>query len=445
MLYHLLASFILLLDGLDLLIRLYFRHRHTLPGESGGRPSTSVPLQEHSITPYRMRLHLRPYALLVSVHNPGRQLEEFLEAIGAYREHLWVIDDASTDDTWSRLQSAQVHCIRALNNQRKPGAIRRLLAALPAEVETVVILDPDARILENRAEPISRLERVLFDFQRSGMAAVCPKLAIKKDGWLVTMQALEYCFAFGLGRKSLADHAITSGIAVYKRDALERLLEGHTLSIYAEDLKNALLLLGDGERIYYDERLVIETEAKDTWRSWFSQRVGWFYGLFKVYGEHLVQVVRGAQGRAAVIYQFIIYMGLFTMLFHPLKLLSMAVLLASASNGLDRLLGVDLIPDTAATNPVNFMLVYLEYTALTIVSLMLSAGPGERARLLPATPSYFFYVVAHVVPVTIGYLNWFALGMVGRRVYRDHFEDEEKLYRESLKPLRVTRRGSVTP
>jgi hypothetical protein len=37
-------------------------------------------------------------------------------------------------------------------------------------------------------------------------------------------------------------------------------------------------------------------------------------------------------------------------------------------------------------------------------------------------PLYPLYAIAHVVPATIGYLNWFTLRLWGRRVYRDYYQ-----------------------
>src|SRR6185295_20093658 len=104
-------------------------------------------------------------------------------------------------------------------------------------------------------------------------------------GWLARIQQLEYWLAFSIGRKSLADFSITSGVAVYRAEALRRALAEHSLSVYAEDLENALILLAHGEGIYYDGRLVVETDAVMTPGHLFSQRVGWHYGLIRVYAQ----------------------------------------------------------------------------------------------------------------------------------------------------------------
>jgi cellulose synthase/poly-beta-1,6-N-acetylglucosamine synthase-like glycosyltransferase len=431
---YLLANLVVFTDALDLIVRAFFRRWHTRTVPRGG--PISVPLDVGTFTPYQMSLHLRPFALVVSVHNAADELDDFLEAMERYHDRLWVIDDASTDDTWFRLQQSPVRCLRASTNRRKPGAIKELLPHLPPEVATVVVLDPDVRFPDNRKPSFSDLEEVIFDFQLSRMAAVTPRVAVSPGGWLARLQAFEYAMTCSLGRRSLADRSITSGVAIYRRDALATALDRHSLSVYAEDLRNALILLGQGEAIYYDGRLVVQTGGKRSWRAWFSQRVGWFYGLLRVYAEHLGDVRRSAHG-GFFFYQFVVYMGLFTVLLHPFRLLGLGLLALSTINGIDFLLGLDWVPDTAASMPTLFLFAYLKYTAVALVAwALVPAGPREWLRLLPAVPVYFFYALLLILPATTGYLNWLCLSLGGGRIYRDHYESEE-----SLREQQGSRRG----
>ncbi len=419
----LLATCLVLLDLGDLLLRLHYR-RH-LRREDAGIPSHSGLGPSADWAPDQLRAALQPYALVVSVHNPGPELDDFLTSMQPYRSRLWVIDDASTDETWPRLQAAKIHCIRGERNQHKPGAIKRLLTALPRDVVTVVVLDPDVRIRDRRIAGLSDLERVLFDFQQTGMAAMCPRIAIRRGGWLARLQAFEYWLAFDLGRRSLVTQTITSGIAVYRRDALARILDAHTLSIYAEDLKNALLLLEHGERVYYDGRLVFETDGPRDWRGWFSQRVGWSFGFIKVYAEHWRALARRCRGRpASTTYQYLVYMGGFCLLGHPLKVLSVGVLAVSAASAVQHVFGPTGMPDIAATSPAYVLAAYLAYTAYALVALQVGVGPADRRYLLPVVPFYFAYTLAHLAPMTLGYVNWLSIQLGGRRLYHDHYESD---------------------
>lgn len=427
---YLLAGFAGCVDLVDLAVRLRFRRRNTRAAGGGRALRTSLPLDVGEFTPYQVRKHLKPYALLVSVHNLEAEIDGFLESVEPLRERLWVIDDASTDGTFARLERAGIRCVRSAVNLKKPGALKQLIEGLDPAIATVVVMDPDSQILDRGPRGDSTLDRVIFEFQRSGMAALSPRLAIRDDGLLARLQELEYWMAFTLGRMSLRDRSITSGIAVYRRDALERTLKRHTLSVYAEDLKNAILLLTEGEGIYYDGRLVVQTEGKRTLSGWFSQRVGWHFGLIKVYAESFGELLRAARGDAFFLYHFVVYTGLFALLFHPIKLVAVALLCASLAGGLDGLLGLGLVPRLGVTEPSYFLFASVLYTTFAAVALFAAVDRGERLRLAPAVPLYFFYSILHTVPVTLGYLNWFSLRLLGRRVYRDHFGEDAMLSRE---------------
>ena len=414
---YILASTAFFLDLVDLLVRLYLRREHTSRFTGLASP-TSVPLSVGTFTPYEMRLHTRPFAIVVSVYNAASQIGQFLEAMQPYRDWLWLIDDASSDDTCKVIQDAGFRCVRAPANRHKPGALKTLVSSLPPTVETVVVMDPDARIVTSYEEFV----HVVFEFQRSGMAAMCPRIAAAGNNWLAHIQRLEYCLAFSVGRKSLANFSITSGVAVYRRDALEALFDEHSLSAYAEDLENALILLARGESIYYDGRLVVETDAVPTMQRLFSQRVGWYFGLMRVYMLRWRSLCARSARHPGFAYQYLVYIGGFVVLMHPLKLIGLGVLTISAFNGLDNGLGLHLVPDTGITNPLYFQTVYAQYVGLMVLSWATSVGRRERWHVLPIIPLYPIYALAHIVPSTIGYINWFTVRLWGRRVYRDHYQ-----------------------
>src|SRR5262249_22902810 len=168
---YLMANLVVFLDLLDFVLRLYFRQIYAAPGDSGYDSATSLALDIGAYSPYQKRLHLRPYALVVSVYNAEDHIDQFLEDMQPYRDHTWMIDDASTDNTRQRIHQAGWRILEGTENRKKPGAIWRLVQVLPREIETVLVLDPDAVIKEGQPGDLSNLENVIFEFQRSGMAA----------------------------------------------------------------------------------------------------------------------------------------------------------------------------------------------------------------------------------------------------------------------------------
>jgi len=418
-----LASFIFSLDLIDMIVRL--QRRGVFAHTPARDVQTSIPLASTASAAVS-RLPLRPYALVFSVHNLEQQADEFIAAIAPHRERTWIVDDCSSDNTTLRLRAAGLRCLQSSNNVKKPAALRSLLAHLPPDIHTVIVLDPDSFLHVNADSPWAGIEECVQDFQHSGAAALCPRVTVAGERLLEAFQQLEYALASRIGRRSLGDFCTTPGVALYRREALEWALSQHSLSVYAEDLENAVLLLGRGDRIYYDDRLVAVTEGKRDLRSWFSQRVGWYFGLAKVYAERRRTIWTVGRRSPATFYQYLIYLGGFGLLACPLKVASCAILILSLANGVDHLLGLDLIADTPLTDPLLFALVYVKYLVLMAFAAIVAVPERERAVLLPLVPFYFFYVLAQIPPMTLGYLDWLAVKVLGRRLHGDHYDIEPR-------------------
>jgi cellulose synthase/poly-beta-1,6-N-acetylglucosamine synthase-like glycosyltransferase len=417
-----LANLIVYTDALDFILRLHVRRRHIAAAPTEDNRHLSIDLAASLPADARQVVPVRPYAVVASIFNLEPLLDEFMDAFAPYRDRVWLISDGSTDHTVVRLRQAGWRVFDDGVNRRKPGALRRLLERLPAHIETVMVVDPDIRIRGRDGGSLIDLERFVRDFQQSGAAAACPRVMIEPDGFLARFQAFEYALAFLIGRESLADYSITSGVSVYRRDALERALAEHTLSVYAEDLENATLLLSHGERIYYDGRLVVSTEGPGTVPRWFSQRVGWYYGLVKVYTERFGRMWRISKRTPFAMYHFTIYLGGLSLILHPLKIVSATLLVASFISGFDNLFLANLFPRNALINPAYFIAAIGSYLALGVFALFTVVPKAERAYIAPIVPLYLFYAITHIAPMTVGYANWMALKLWGRRVYRDHYE-----------------------
>jgi cellulose synthase/poly-beta-1,6-N-acetylglucosamine synthase-like glycosyltransferase len=421
------ANLIVYTDAIDFALRLYMRRRHTAAAggvvESHQNGNLSINLATIRPTDSNNPVPAAPFAIIASVFNLEEHLEEFTAAFAPYRERVWLISDGSTDNTVIRLRQAGWRCIDDATNRRKPAALRRLLERLPAHIETVMVTDPDIRIRGLSSGSTIDLMEFVSDFQQSGAAAACPRVMIEPDGFLARFQSFEYALAFRVGRESLADFSITSGcVSIYRRSALMRALSEHSLSVYAEDLENAIILLGHGERIYYDGRLVVSTEGPGSVQRWFSQRVGWYHGLLKVYTERFAEVLRISRRSPFAAYHYLIYVGGLSLAMHFLKIASAGLLLVSFLAGLDALLRDDLVPLTIVTNPQYFTAAISSYLALGVIALFTSVPRAERAYVAPVVPLYLCYALAHIVPMTVGFANYIAIKGFGRRIYQDHYE-----------------------
>jgi len=418
-----LANLIVYTDALDFLLRLYMRRRHTATARSADLDRhLSIDLAA-LLPPGAQAVPVQPYAIVASVYNLEPELDQFIERYAPLRERVWLISDGSTDDTVRRLRQAGWRCFDEGINRRKPGAMRRLIERLPESIVTVFVVDPDIRIRGRDGGSTIDLEQFVREFQQSGAAAACPRVMIEPDGFLARFQAFEYALAFRVGRESLADYSVTSGVSLYRRDALERALNQHSLSVYAEDFENAILMLDRGERIYYDGRMVVSTEGPGTLARWFSQRVGWYHGLIRVYVERFGAVWRISRRTPFAFYHFIIYVGVLSLALHLVKMASAVLLLASFASGFDNLFLSHLLPGGGWTNPAYCMTAVGGYLLLGVVALFTVVPRAERAYTAPIVPLYLFYALVHIAPMSVGFGNWIALKLWGRRLYRDHYEE----------------------
>jgi cellulose synthase/poly-beta-1,6-N-acetylglucosamine synthase-like glycosyltransferase len=417
-----LANLIVYTDALDFILRLHVRRRHIATAPTEENRHLSIDITSTLPAGPRQVVPVRPYAIIASIHNLEPLLDEFMDAFAAYRDRVWLISDGSTDNTVVRLRRAGWRCFDDGVNRRKPAAIRRLLERLPKHIETVLVVDPDIRIRGRDAGSRIDFERFVRDFQQSGAAAVCPRVMIEPDGFLARFQAFEYALAFRIGRESLADYSITSGVSCYRRAALERALAEHSHSVYAEDLENALILLSHGERIYYDGRLVVSTEGPGNVPRWFSQRVGWYYGLIKVYTERFGKIWRIAKRTPFSMYHFVLYLGGLSLIVHPLKIISALLLVLSFVSGFDNLFLANILPRNAWINPAYFIAAIGSYLALGVFALFTVVPKAERAYIAPIVPLYLFYAITHIAPMSVGYMNWIWIKLRGRRLYHDHYE-----------------------
>ena len=419
------ANLIVYTDAIDFALRHYMRRRHTaaVSGVVEGGRVANVSINLGAFVPAGTgRVPISRFAIIASVYNLEDQMEEFTRAFGRYRERVWLISDGSTDNTVLRLRQAGWRCFDDGVNRRKPGAIRRLLEWLPAHIETVLVIDPDVRIRDLHEGSSIDLERFVSDFQKSGAAAACPRIMIEPDGFLARFQSFEYALSFRVGRESLANFSITSGISIYQRSALASVLEEHSLSVYAEDFENAVLLLSRGERIYYDGRLVVSTEGPGTLKGWFSQRVGWYHGLLKVYVERFPEIFRISRRSPFAAYHYIFYLGVMSLAMHLVKMVGAVLLLLSFLAGLDALLLDKFVPQGSVINPTYFTAAVSSYLALGVIALFTSVPKMERSYAAPVVPLYLCYALTHIVPMTIGFGNFFTQRLFGRRIYQDHYE-----------------------
>jgi hypothetical protein len=177
---------------------------------------------------------------------------------------------------------------------------------------------------------------------------------------------------------------------------------------------------------------VVATEGKRTLRGLFSQRVGWSFGLAQVFFRDFDRIRRASAGRPLLTYHLLVYAGLAGLLLQPVRALGVGVLCLSLLNGVDNVLRLGWIPDGTWTHPLHLVATYVHYTLLVVAQVFIGLRRRERRRVWPIVPLYFVYALAQTLPSSIGYLNWISLRLIGRRLYRDHYQADDVLIRQQM-------------
>lgn len=420
-----LGLYIPIIDSVDFLIRLLFR------GRLRGSVNTVWPTSVQTIPPTpvvapELRI-IKPYKVLVSVHDIANEFSEFVVNMKPFGyEHVLVIDDASNDTTPLLLQQAGIPFMSNGTNRQKPGSILHGLETLAPEIETVIVMDPDARLLNLNprefGKSISDFEEVLADFQHSGYDGCTVRVLSRCNSLLEYIQSFEYKISMGLARKSLNKFCFVSGaFAFFKRETLRRVLSDHSKSVYGEDYETSLRILAAGGHIYYDGRITVITQQRQTLWALTQQRMAWDFSLLKIHTQNVGKLF-SLPKKFSLWYQFLVYNTLLAILLHPLRILSIGILGSSLLNIGDNLLHAQLIPDTILTDPGLFVLYYMFHLVVTCMWL-LTIERRRRERYLNVIfvfPIYALYI--NFVPRTLGFLNYFGLITVRRKLFNDGYK-----------------------
>jgi hypothetical protein len=116
------------------------------------------------------------------------------------------------------------------------------------------------------------------------------------------------------------------------------------------------------------------------------------------------------------------YVGVLSLALHLAKIVSAVLLIISFAAGFDELFLAHVLPESSFFNPAYFISAVGGYLALGAIALFTVVPRAERAYAAPIVPLYLFYAIGHIVPMTVGFANWMALQIIGRRLYRDHYD-----------------------
>jgi len=191
---------------------------------------------------------------------------------------IFLVDDGSTDNTWSIMQEfAQHPQITAIHKENGGKHTAVNLGLEQATTPFVGCLDSDSFV-----DP-QALRRIMTYFERDAATmAVCPSIIVNKPkGLMQIIQRVEYDWA--VFRKKIlgmlnANYVTPGPFSIYKREVFEKI--GYFRAAHnTEDMEIAFRMQSHRMKIDQCEDAFVYTTVPDTVKKLYKQRLRWIYGF----------------------------------------------------------------------------------------------------------------------------------------------------------------------
>lgn len=233
--------------------------------------------------------------VLVPAYCEGRHIEDTLRAALAIdypRFEVLVIDDASVDDTFSRvrpfLAGGKVRVVRKMTNEGKAMALNDGLRCARGEI--VFIVDADAR-----PDPeILRWMIPHFDSPRVGAVTGNPRVTNRRT-LIARLQAIEFTSIVSLQKRAQRVWGriltVSGVVGAFHRRALED-VGLFSPDMATEDIDVSWKMQLRAWDIRYEPRAIVWMQVPERWRDLWKQRRRWSLGLAQVLRRHLGLALR---------------------------------------------------------------------------------------------------------------------------------------------------------
>lgn len=242
------------------------------------------------------------YYPLVSVVIPAYNEEEVLHKTvrsvlkSRYKNlEIIIIDDGSTDKTWSVIKSLKkIKQVRGYTQKNMGKAAAINTGIRRAQGEVVVSIDADTVFT-----PIT-LGRMAKYFYYPYVGAVAGVVKVGNvNNWITRWQALEYITCINIDRASQAFmRAIViapGACSAWRRELILR-AGGFSGATMAEDCDMTLTVQKMGYEVVQDMSAVAYTESPETLHDLAKQRFRWLFGTIQTFWKHRDMVLRSKYG-----------------------------------------------------------------------------------------------------------------------------------------------------
>lgn len=231
-------------------------------------------------------------SILVPAYNEenyiGKCIEALLEAdYPAHKKKIVVIDDGSTDDTFTEAMSygRKEENVKVLH--KKNGGKHSALNFGLMFVESEIIFSIDADSIVSRPALKLMVRRFL---QSDDIGAIAGNVKVlNQDGFLTRCQALEYMVGINIFRSALdilgSVSVVPGCLGAFRRKFLKGggLYDPNTLT---EDFDVTIKMRKLGKTVQASPDARVYTEVPTTLKDLYKQRIRWYRGTFQTLLKH---------------------------------------------------------------------------------------------------------------------------------------------------------------
>jgi cellulose synthase/poly-beta-1,6-N-acetylglucosamine synthase-like glycosyltransferase len=205
------------------------------------------------------------------------------------RYNVILVDDASTDGSWERIQAVapgsdpRLRLIRMEKNGQKVLAVKRALET--SDADYIVLLDFDSRFVNPEALPL-----VVQRFEADPLVAgISLKVVPEGTSLFSRLQDVEYAvfrkiFCGYLGAQGKI-RCVPGAAGVWKRRVLLEVLGEHSGRHNGDDFESTVIALRSGYATEHSDEVTVTTAVPQTPRALFTQRRRWELGSLETYGK----------------------------------------------------------------------------------------------------------------------------------------------------------------
>jgi len=233
-------------------------------------------------------LHTPLVTIVIPAYNEEKVIANTIEStleINYPHKDIIVVDDGSKDNTLQIAKKYQEKGVKVLHKTNGGKASALNLALTFAKGELIAVLDADTLAGRNSLKEIVKV----FENEKD-IAAVAGNIKVRnKNNWITWCQALEYVAGIQIARRAFdlfgAITIVPGALGCFRKSVLVD-TGGYDKETIVEDFDTTIKILKSGGIVRGTAKSVAYTEAPNTIRDFYQQRIRWYRGNLQVITKH---------------------------------------------------------------------------------------------------------------------------------------------------------------